>query len=297
MGGRTKIIPTGEGWLTVVSNRRSPHSYRRLTNRYRRRRSYRAASTGFPQSHHQRHSRYYPQKTWRSSAPLQQRRPYTYLQRPRSISQLFPLRSRATQNPPAYRCHLPPHPLLLPSTTPLPPKHSLQPTTYPKLNMQHLVKFGFKTPQSATYASALASNSAARHIPHPLPPQNQPWNYFLDQNPWSTIALNQSDDPALSHPPLPLPPDPTSSAWKGRCYNCLQFGHDQNTCPCPDRVCAICWKKGHEARACNQSVLSKRQRFDPLQPRGNLGESLLPSNRPQLATVFLPETRQMQTER
>ncbi|KAF3338518.1 hypothetical protein FCM35_KLT17355 [Carex littledalei] len=288
--------------MTVVSNRR------------RRSRFYPpyAAATTYSHSHRQQHQRRYHNRTPKSrnlSAPLHLRRHSTYLQQPRSISRLFPLQPRAPKKwmglPQTYLSqHLSPSliPLstthqtpFIPATKLKPPQHSNH-LNYQKFTMQNLLKFGSNAPQNS-YASVLGSNIVSRHIPHPLPPQNQPWNYFLDQNPWSAVPVSHAADTLQTHPPLPLPPDPTSSAWKGRCYNCLQFGHDQNICPCPDRVCAICWEKGHEARACEQSVLAKRKRFDPLEPRGNLGDSLLPADRPQLATVFLPETRQMQNER
>lgn len=59
--------------------------------------------------------------------------------------------------------------------------------------MQNLTKYGINALQPTLgfpqnlYASILGSNNVSRHIPHALPPQNQPWNYFLDQNPWSAV--------------------------------------------------------------------------------------------------------------
>lgn len=116
----------------------------------------------------------------------------------------------------------------------------------------------------------------------------------MNQNPWTfaepaepTSAIPPTDD----HEPLPLPPNPTHRRWKNRCYNCLEVGHDQNDCNSDDRVCARCWIAGHMARDCHHTPLARRQRFDPLIPRGNMGEADLPPNRPQATMIFIPETQ------
>lgn len=115
----------------------------------------------------------------------------------------------------------------------------------------------------------------------------------MDHNPWTFATPNDegANPPSPDHSPLPLPPNPTDYRWKNRCYNCLEVGHDQNDCLSKDRVCARCWISGHQAKDCRHSMTAKRQRFDPLVPRGNLGESQLPPNRPESAIVFIPETQ------
>lgn len=116
----------------------------------------------------------------------------------------------------------------------------------------------------------------------------------MDQNPWTdqtptgNTNLNSVSNP--DQPDLPLPPRPSHPAWKNRCYMCLDIGHDQNDCLSEDRVCARCWKKGHLAKDCGHSMVAKRQRFDPLEPRGNMGDSGLPPNRPKATVVFIPTT-------
>lgn len=116
----------------------------------------------------------------------------------------------------------------------------------------------------------------------------------MDQNLWQFSHFQQANnDQTELLEPLPLPPDPNSVKWRGRCYNCLQFGHKQNECKATERVCAKCWGSGHEAKFCTVPPQPKRARFDPLQPRGNLGEALLPPNRPKVTNVYIPETNQM----
>lgn len=134
--------------------------------------------------------------------------------------------------------------------------------------------------------------------PHNPPNPHQPWRYFLDHDPWAFQKALPENDPALQNqlPSLPLPPDPAKVVWKGRCYNCLELGHDQNDCTSIERTCAKCRKKGHQARDCKNTALAKRNLFDPLRPRGNLGDSRMPPNRPKLATVFIQETKQMYLE-
>ncbi|KAF3333369.1 hypothetical protein FCM35_KLT01060 [Carex littledalei] len=143
-------------------------------------------------------------------------------------------------------------------------------------------------------------------IPQVASPYHQStWRFYMDHNPWTTPPpqsgpnlplppnpLSSGPNPlnSASHPALPLPPNPTAPEWRNRCYNCLEVGHDQNDCLSEDRVCARCWMKGHQARDCGHSMLAKRQRFDPLQPRGNLGDSLLPPNRPHATFVYIPTT-------
>lgn len=116
----------------------------------------------------------------------------------------------------------------------------------------------------------------------------------MDQNPWTNHTPTENPNPNpisnTNQPDLPLPPNPSHPAWKNRCYMCLDIGHDQNDCLSEDRVCARCWKKGHLARDCGHSMVAKRQRFDPLEPRSNMGESGLPPNRPQSTVVFIPST-------
>lgn len=60
-----------------------------------------------------------------------------------------------------------------------------------------------------------------------------------------------------------------------------------------DRVCALCYGRGHEAKSCSVGNRSGPLAFDPLTPRGNMGEGALPPTRPEVASVFIPETQQM----
>lgn len=153
------------------------------------------------------------------------------------------------------------------------------------------------TPNTAGKSYAQAATIGPT-IPPPLNPM-QPWRYFLDHDPWAfqkSLPQNQTTPIPNHHPTLTQPPNPNTEQWKGRCYNCLEIGHDQKECPSAERVCAKCWLKGHQARDCKNATLANRNQFDPLQPRENLGESRMPTNRPKLATVFIPETRQMYLE-
>lgn len=124
------------------------------------------------------------------------------------------------------------------------------------------------------------------------------WKSYIDNNPWTftTPANTPSNHENIPIPPqaLPLPPDPKLREWRGRCYNCLDLGHDQNDCPSQERTCAKCWQTGHEARMYNYSPVSKPSTFDPLVPRGNLGDKEMPKNRPNMSMCFVPETNQMQ---
>lgn len=116
----------------------------------------------------------------------------------------------------------------------------------------------------------------------------------MNQNPWTfTTPRDTAQNTTLvSDPdPLPLPPNSSHPKWKNRCYNCLEFGHDQNDCTSEDRVCARCWMAGHMARDCHHTPVARRQRFDPLRPRGNMGDALLPANRPKATMVYIPETQ------
>lgn len=205
------------------------------------------------------------------------------------------------------------------------PNHSpnYTPTTYPKNNSNNPVALTRVTPpipyikypkppatlnlniqNEPTYAQTLTSPTgrnapnqtllAHQHIhasPSPPPPRYQlpPWINFLDQNPWSAhITPEKPRQPKRL--PLPLPPVSTHRAWRGRCFNCLEFGHEQSECNDKERMCAFCWVKGHEARNCPEY---NKAQFDPMRPMGNLGEEGLPSTRPDTATVYIPETHQM----
>ena len=41
---------------------------------------------------------------------------------------------------------------------------------------------------------------------------------------------------------------------------------------------------------------SNQTRFDPLIPRGNMGDSMIPKDKPKVATVFIPKTPQMRQD-
>jgi hypothetical protein len=90
--------------------------------------------------------------------------------------------------------------------------------------------------------------------------------------------------------PLPLPPDPNHSALKNHCYNCLVLGHNQNKCRQTERVCALCWQKGHQAKQCQGMSMHKRKRYDPMQPRGNIGDHMMPQNISTTLNAFISET-------
>lgn len=105
----------------------------------------------------------------------------------------------------------------------------------------------------------------------PYPPtvqryQSPPWQHFLDQNPWQFSHIQNDSmqtDQIQPQEPLPLPPEPGHPKWRGRCYNCLKFGHDQNECRAKERVCANCWNTGHEAKNCEQTPLRASTHCNP----------------------------------
>lgn len=189
-----------------------------------------------------------------------------------------------------------------PPTTPQPPKlmantPSPQSIPYPTKQKPTYAKIHRTPPPQNQQLPTQTPNLHTQH-PYPQPPQRYqapPWKHFMDHNPWQFTQFQnppaESDD---EHTPLPLPPNPADPKWRHRCYNCLKRGHEQNECKAPERVCAKCWESGHEAKTCSQPPQQqKKARFDPLQPRGNMGEAALPPNRPQVANVFIPETTQM----
>lgn len=103
-------------------------------------------------------------------------------------------------------------------------------------------------------------------------------SFIMIHDPWAfQRAMLQNEFPTHNqHRLLPLPPDLTSPSWRGRCYNCLVVGHDQIDCLIAEWVCGKCCYKGHQARDCKSTVIDKNQQFDPLQPRRNLAEFLMP---------------------
>lgn len=169
--------------------------------------------------------------------------------------------------------------------------HAAIPTT-------HLSPNTSITPPALSFSQAVHSPYQSRLPISTQRYQYPPWRHFLDLNPWDPSSIKASTATASTQPgsppspnPLPLPPDPNLKEWRGRCYNCLHLGHSQQECTSDERVCALCWKKGHEAKSCSRA--SNQTRFDPLIPRGNLGEEELPKNRPKVVNVFIPETQQM----
>lgn len=192
-----------------------------------------------------------------------------------------------------------------PNPKPQPPmaaKKSPKPSTAPHHRFLSPLSQNQLAPINPTHTQSPASTYAnilkrANTLPVHITQRNHPWQLFTDQNPWSVNGPitaewgTQGDD---TPQPLPTPPDPTHYLWRGRCYNCLAIGHDQRECTKKDRVCANCWCSGHQARACAQPI---KPVFDPLKPRGNLGEHGMPENRPNSALVFIPESTQMQKDR
>lgn len=145
------------------------------------------------------------------------------------------------------------------------------------------------TPTQSPHSNNIHLIQHPTRFPHPI------WKSYIDSNPW-TFASPPTDTQPLIPEPLPLPPDPTHHRWRGRCYNCLHIGHDQNTCTRLERTCAKCWTTGHEARACTYAPQTTQPPFDPLMPRGNLGDEKMPKDRPEKVMVFIPETNQMQRD-
>ncbi|KAF3336818.1 hypothetical protein FCM35_KLT19404 [Carex littledalei] len=190
---------------------------------------------------------------------------------------------------------------LSPSTTTKPEPvshttyHPKQPTAIPSHS---------NTPQPNPNPTSLAR--AAGHG-HPYSQASQkhqdflrftspPWTNYMDINPLQPITIPTAhilSSRDTTPQPLPLPPSPAHPKWRGRCYNCLQIGHDQNGCPSKERVCAKCWERGHEAKNCKRTPQIPSSESNPLVPRGHLGEDKLPANRPAVAVVFIPETQQM----
>lgn len=185
------------------------------------------------------------------------------------------------------------------SATPIPYIKYPKPPATLNLNIQHEPSYAqtLTSPTQPPHTDRFSPNHTLhshQHVhaaPSPPPPRYQlpPWINFVDQNPWSahTTPAQPSKPQRL---PLPLPPMPTHQAWRGRCFNCLEFGHDQTECKDKERTCAFCWAKGHEARSCPEY---NKIHFDPMRPLGNQGEAGLPTNRPDTATVYILETHQM----
>lgn len=308
---KLKAIPTGGGWLKVTAVNRRPHQRypRRIYNG-----CYRRDSPAAPP-----HSRPYRQpRTYYANQGERRSRPNSYQNRRMESNR----RRRSNLRPNSLLLNLFPTPIpslatkLSPSLTYNPSFQNLQshPPKFPLPN-QSFNKY-------TTMAKNRQLNLLHRNQPHPTrntpnpgrsyaqvttPPPNLPvvapyhqstWRFFMDHNPWTTQAAasnsNLHHQTADDQPTLRLPPNPNHQEWKNRCYNCLAVGHDQNDCLSEDRVCARCWKSGHTARDYAHPMIAKRQRFDPLQPQGNLGESGLPTNRPQTAIVFIPQTPHIQ---
>jgi hypothetical protein len=113
------------------------------------------------------------------------------------------------------------------------------------------------------------------------------WHHFIDHNLWQPL---EQHEPLLDVRPLPLPPDSNHPAWIGRCYNCLVCGHNQNDCRQMEWVCALCRQRAHQAKHCQVGNNAKRRKHDPLQPRGNVGDQLLLTGRPQVLNIYIPDT-------
>lgn len=192
-------------------------------------------------------------------------------------------------------------------------KHPKLPTTLRHLQTPTMAKNKVVSSASPCNQPLRTNPATPNPVPLPHPNQNLPvhpgaptvpaapwhqsaWRFYMDQNPWTFAAPidaspNSPDTNPNPQSPLPLPPNPTHPRWINRCYNCLEEGHDQNDCLAKDRVCARCWNSGHQAQECRHSLVAKRQRFDLLLPRGNLGEEGLPPNRPESAIIFILETQ------
>lgn len=163
-------------------------------------------------------------------------------------------------------------------------------TTLPTLPKQNP---NLKTQPNVIHTHSYAHAAASIHY-QPIRPlntiqryQNPPWQHFMEHDPWQAPLLSNQTGEAPPDP-LPLPPEPNHPRWRGRCYNCLEIGHDQGGCLSHERSCANCWEKGHQARNCPNLI-----RFDPMRPRGNFGEEGLPPNRPKTLHAYIPETNQM----
>lgn len=181
-------------------------------------------------------------------------------------------------------------------------KKANHPATNPK---QHHRNTNSQTDNMITptrsFAKIVSPPSNIHLIQHPYRYPQPVWKSYLDNNPWTFASPSETQttvNDSTNQPPeaLPLPPDPTHYRWRGRCYNCLDLGHDQNECTRLERVCAKCWTSGHEARVCTVNTVQRQPQFDPLMPRGNIGDDKMPKNRPHMTMVFVPQTNQMQQE-
>jgi hypothetical protein len=93
---------------------------------------------------------------------------------------------------------------------------------------------------------------------------------------------------------LPLPPDTAHPYWDGRCFRCFAYGHRTDTCT-GAVVCRACLQQGHTAHLCP----AKEPIHDlttPLQPRGIMGDTNLPKDRPESISVFLHDNTALSRE-
>jgi hypothetical protein len=90
---------------------------------------------------------------------------------------------------------------------------------------------------------------------------------------------------------LPLPPDPADPYWDNRCFDCFAYGHMVDRCKGPI-VCRACLNQGHPSRLC-PSMKPLNNITTELRPRGNLGDSAYPTNRPDSITFFLHDNYAM----
>lgn len=197
------------------------------------------------------------------------------------------------------QAHNPSHSMHPPATnntnTPTPP-HPTANTNIPNHPVQHQSQTPLTTQANVLTSHSYAHAAASIHY-QPIRPlnttqryQHPPWQHFMEHDPWQApLSTNQPNE--SSPDPLPIPPEPNHPRWRGRCYNCLELGHDQNGCPSHERACANYWAKGHQAKNC-----PKLSRIEPMRPRGNLGEAGLPPNQPKCLNAFIPETNQMKLD-
>ncbi|KAF3341673.1 hypothetical protein FCM35_KLT00311 [Carex littledalei] len=299
-------IPQGEGWFLVTPRRSRP------TLRYRK------GNNGTAYSRQPLQGNGYNRRHGRSRGST------------RTLSHRHQHhRARGTQAYPQWRPQLRTAPHVLLPATPVPPipTHSLSAPNFKNRNPQtpqtHL---GPTNHPPHTYATVTAAPSRQQpnqqHPPQPRPTadplitqpplsteiinptryHNPPWQNFLEQDPWQLPSPslppapdNPTDTPA-NPLPLPLPPIPGHPKWRGRCYNCLELGHDQTDCLSRERVCAHCWAKGHQAKTCPALAANPPTYLDPMRPRGNKGEANLPPNRPDSIMAYIPETPQMRMD-
>jgi hypothetical protein len=119
-----------------------------------------------------------------------------------------------------------------------------------------------------------ASSSDQLRAQKSISPENMPFR--------SRATLNQAQlNKLLTW--LPMPPDPSHPYWDNKCLNCFAYKHRMEK---GQVVCTLYLTQGHTSKL--YPFREPATHLAPaLQPKGNMGDTALPTDRPQSIAVFL----------